>query len=261
MYFSSFKHISSTYEPIKGWSKFSQETLPIPPNEALSATELCLYFAKNLQVIDLDYLQSFKHLLILDLKFCERITRLELNRLPYLDTVLLYGCNKIEVLTVEDCPHLNSVDAAGLEIPKANSIVLVQLNQFRLFTTKQCPKLATIYLIALPTLFFVSIHDCSSLKMLSIEECQTLKVTSLSKLDSIEGIQIKFSPNLKSIQSLVNLKSLQRLFFIFKDEPTNKALIQNLIEIQQHIDLIVYLKKRGPCYSINLEKCLLYLPD
>lgn len=161
-------------------------------------------------IMGIDGLEN-KELLMLDVRYCEKLIEINAKNNPNLTSLNLSNCIRLQRLDVSGCTRLGSTTGTPLDVGNCYNLKYLDISNTSVpaLTTTNCSYLTNVNisnsLISsinysnLQSLKTVQISNCSRLTNVSIESCQGITDLNITNDAALRTISIDNCKNLKSI--------------------------------------------------------------
>lgn len=184
-------------------------------------------------IMDIDGLNNCE-LLMLDVRYCEKLLNISANKNPNLTSINLSNCHRLQTLDLSNCTKLGSTTGTSLDVGNCYNLKHLDVSNTSIpaITTTNCSYLkyvdisnslvASINYSNLQSLKTVNISNCSRLSEVSINSCQGITELSITNDPSLRTIRIE---NCKSLQT-ININKVSDLENLIIEECPNLATIK-----------------------------------
>lgn len=196
-------------------------------------------------IMEIDGLDNCE-LLMLDVRYCEKLLHLSANKNPNLTSLNMSNCIRLQSLDVSNCTRLGSTTGTPLDVGNCYNLKRLDISNTSVpaLTTTNCSYLnyvdvsnsliSSINYANLQSLKTVNISNCSRLSDIKIDSCQGITELNIGNNPALRNITIENCKSLKSL-SINSVRDLEKLEIL---ECANLETIKiRNAESLQYIDL------------------------
>lgn len=172
-------------------------------------------------IMALDGLED-KELLMLDVRYCEKLIEINAKNNPNLTSLNLSNCIRLQRLDVSGCTRLGSTTGTPLDVGNCYNLKYLDISNTSVpaLTTTSCSYLthvdisnsliSSINYAHLQSLKTVQINNCSRLTSVSIDSCQGITDLNITNNPALREVSLENCNKLRSIV-IDNVQDLEKL--------------------------------------------------
>ena len=161
-------------------------------------------------IMALDGLED-KELLMLDVRYCEKLIEINAKNNPNLTSLNLSNCIRLQRLDVSGCTKLGSTTGTPLDVGNCYNLKYLDISNTSVpaLTTTNCSYLthvdisksliSSINYANLQSLKTVQINDCSRLTSVNIDSCQGITDLNITNNPALREVKLENCKKLKSV--------------------------------------------------------------
>ena len=194
-------------------------------------TEFSYYFdgvyQRDISITGAKYIMALdglddKELLMLDVRYCEKLIEINAKNNPNLTSLNLSNCIRLQRLDVSGCTRLGSTTGTPLDVGNCYNLKYLDISNTSVpaLTTTSCSYLthvdisnsliSSINYAHLQSLKTVQINNCSRLTSVSIDSCQGITDLNITNNPALREVSLENCNKLRSIV-IDNVQDLEKL--------------------------------------------------
>ena len=183
-------------------------------------TEFSYYFdgvyQRDISITGAKYIMGLEglndsELLMLDVRYCEKLIEINAQNNPNLTSLNLSNCIRLQRLDVSNCTRLGSTTGTPLDVGNCYNLKYLDISNTSVpaLTTTNCSYLthvnisksliSSINYANLQSLKTVQINDCSRLTSVNIDSCQGITDLNIANNPALREVRLENCQKLKSI--------------------------------------------------------------